>query len=219
MTQLDPDADAVDAARSLLGWTIACRGTAAVITEVEAYHEGEAASHSFGGLPTSRTAPMFGPAGSAYVYLSYGVHRCVNVVVGPAGRGDAVLLRAAMVVHGEQLVRARRAASRGVEPGSLPARDLLAGPGRLGEGLDVRLSDSGLVLVRPDATDLQQGLDASVDGPCVWYDVGLAASAGIGLPLGRRDLLVGPRVGITKATELAWRFGIRGTIVSRGFPG
>jgi DNA-3-methyladenine glycosylase len=127
------------------------------LTEVEAYSgEGlDPASHAHRG-PTPRAEIMFGPPGRLYVYFSYGVHWCANVVVGPPGRGSAVLLRAGEVVVGERLASARRPAAR------VP-RDLARGPARLTQALAI--------------------------GP----DYKGAESAG-------------PRVGISLATDLPWRF-------------
>ena len=216
---LDPHRHPELVAPDLLGWTIACRGSAAVITETEAYHQDEPASHSFGGRPTSRTRGLFGPPGTAYVYVSYGMHLCANLVTGPDGSGEAVLLRAAMVVVGEDLVRERRAAPRGVDPASIRERELLAGPGRLAQGLDIRLTDTGRQLLDPTLDSAEAAFAAADDGPVVVRDEDLASQAGIQLPLSTADVLVGPRIGITKAVDLPWRFGVRGAIVSRPFRG
>jgi DNA-3-methyladenine glycosylase len=199
----------VDVAPDLLGMTIACRGVHAVITEIEAYHQDEPAAHSFGGRPTPRTQGLFGPPGSAYVYVSYGIHLCANLVTGEEGRGEALLLRAAMPVAGGDLVRARRVAKRGVDPSRLRAKELLTGPGRLAQGLDIRLDDTGIDMLRDDVS--------GDDGPVIVRDVDAAASIGITLPVPRGDVLVGPRIGVTKAVDLPWRFGIRGAHVSRPF--
>ena len=208
----------VDVAPDLLGWTIACRGSAAVVTEVEAYHQEEPAAHSYGGRPTARTSGLFGPPGTAYVYVSYGIHLCANLVTGPVGSGEAVLLRAAVPVHGERDVRIRRALGRGVPPAQIPARELLTGPGRLAQGLDIRLDDTGIDLLRIPGESLDAALESSADGPVLVRDVAAARAAGIQLPLPAGGLLVGPRIGITKAIDLPWRFGVRGAAVSRPFP-
>lgn len=205
-------------APDLLGWTIACRGTAALITEVEAYHQDEPAAHSYGGRPTPRTKALFGPPGTAYVYISYGMHRCANVVTGPEGSGEAVLLRAAVPVAGEALVRGRRAMQRGIDPAALRERDLLTGPGRLAQGLDIRLDDTGRPLLEQDPSTLEQALAASTSGPIVYRDVVVAAANSIDLPLAPERLLVGPRIGISKAVDLPWRFGVAGLAVSKPFP-
>ncbi|MCW2923142.1 MAG: DNA-3-methyladenine glycosylase [Thermoleophilia bacterium] len=207
-----------EVAPDLLGWTIACRGTAAVLTEVEAYHQDEPAAHSFGGRPTPRTAGLFGPPGTAYVYFTYGMHWCANVVTGPEGSGEAVLLRAGVPVFGEELIRVRRTAARGTDPASLKPRDVLGGPGRLAQGLDIRGDDTGRAMVRLDLTTLDEALHASEDGPVLVRDVAAARSVGIAVPLAADDVLVGPRIGISKAVELPWRFGVRGAFVSKPFP-
>ncbi len=156
-------------------------GTVAVrLTEVEAYSgEGtDPAAHSHRG-PTPRAAIMFGPPGRLYVYFSYGVHWCANVVVGPEGVGSAVLLRAGEVVVGEELARTRR-------PSARVARDLARGPARLTAALGIG----------PDDRDADL-LDAASP---VRLHAGEPPSA----------VSAGPRVGISVATELPWRFSETG---------
>ena len=171
----------VDAvAPALLGcWVVTDRpeGSVAVrLTEVEAYSgEGEdPASHAHRG-PTPRAAIMFGPPGRLYVYFSYGVHWCANVVVGPAGRGSAVLLRAGEVVVGEEVAAARR-------PSAKVARDLARGPARLTAALGIGPGDGGADVLDPASS--------------VRLHAGEPPSA----------VSAGPRVGISRATELPWRF-------------
>ncbi|MGY1917264.1 DNA-3-methyladenine glycosylase [Blastococcus sp. SYSU DS0973] len=167
-------------APALLGfWVVTDRpeGRVAIrLTEVEAYSgQGEdPASHAHGG-PTPRAEIMFGPPGRLYVYFSYGVHWCANVVVGPEGRGSAVLMRAGEVVVGEELARQRRPAARA-------GRDLARGPARLTQALAIGPGDRG--------SDL------------------LDAASPVRLHRGRPPVAIsaGPRVGISKATELPWRF-------------
>ncbi|QNE14198.1 DNA-3-methyladenine glycosylase [Pseudarthrobacter sp. NBSH8] len=117
-------------------------GTVAVrITEVEAYmgpgdsSHPDPGSHTFRG-PTARNAPMFGPVGHLYVYFTYGMHYCANIVCGPAGAASAVLLRAGEVVEGQHLALVRR-------PTSKSALDLASGPARLATTLALTTADSG----------------------------------------------------------------------------
>ncbi len=132
------------------------------------------AAHSHRG-PTPRAAIMFGPPGRLYVYFSYGVHWCANVVVGPEGVGSAVLLRAGEVVVGEPLAEARR-------PSAKVARDLARGPARLTQALAIGPDDGGADVLDPSSpVRLHAGEPPT----------GVSA---------------GPRVGITKAAELPWRF-------------
>jgi DNA-3-methyladenine glycosylase len=108
------------------------------LTEVEAYAgEQDPGSHAYRG-PTRRNQVMFGPAGRLYVYFTYGMHHCCNVVVGETGHASAVLLRAGEVVEGVELARARRRSG--------PDRDLARGPARLCQALDIDLDDNGVNL-------------------------------------------------------------------------
>ena len=115
-----------DAAPGLIGWTLLLDGVGGRIVEVEAYAADDPASHSYRGR-TPRTEVMFGPPGRLYVYRSYGLHWCANVVCEEDGRGAAVLLRALEPTHGIDLIRARR--------GLDDPRLLCAGPGRLTQAL------------------------------------------------------------------------------------
>jgi DNA-3-methyladenine glycosylase len=125
---------AVEAAPALVGWTLLLDGIGGVIVETEAYTEGDPASHSFGGR-TPRNAVMFGPPGRLYVYRSYGLHWCANVVCDVEGTGAAVLLRALEPTHGLDAMRARR----GVDDPHL----LCAGPGRLTQALGITGAHDG----------------------------------------------------------------------------
>jgi DNA-3-methyladenine glycosylase len=118
----------VEAARALVGCTIAHAGCSGVIVETEAYHEREPACHAFVGL-TARTRPLFGVPGVAYVYRSYGLHALLNVVVEPAGVGAAVLIRALEPLAGLEAMRVRRGRRR--------ETDLCSGPGKLTQALGV----------------------------------------------------------------------------------
>jgi len=184
----DPDLAAffarhpVTVARDLIGWTLTVDGVGGRVVETEAYHHEDPASHAFRG-PTPRNGAMFGPVGRAYVYRSYGVHWCLNLVCGESP-GSAVLLRALEPTQGLALMQARRGLS---EP-----RSLCSGPGKLCEALAVTRAHDGLALDRPPFA-LVAGSAAAI--------------------------AVGPRIGITKAAELPWRFGEAGSrFVSRPFP-
>ncbi|MFF0817595.1 DNA-3-methyladenine glycosylase [Rhodococcus sp. NPDC003318] len=134
-------ADPLGAAHLVLGSMLSVGPVRLRIVEVEAYGGDESgpwpdrAAHSFPG-PTARNAVMFGPAGRLYVYLSHGLHFCLNVSCAPQGTAAAVLLRAGEVLDGEVLVRTRRSPGRG-------ARELARGPGNLGQALGISLSDNG----------------------------------------------------------------------------
>lgn len=132
--------DVHEVARDLIGAALLIDGVGGTIVEVEAYDQDDPASHGFGGR-TSRNASMFGPGGHAYVYRSYGVHWCLNLVTGGDGRASAVLLRALEPTHGVEAMRSRR----GLED----VRLLCAGPGRLCQSLGVTREHDGLRLDRP----------------------------------------------------------------------
>lgn len=124
---------AEEVAPLLLGAVIRDEHVAIRIVEVEAYSgDVDPASHAFRG-PGARNAAMFGPPGHAYVYLSYGVHWCLNVVCHPQGVGGGILLRAGEVLAGADVARERRGG----------AADLARGPGRLGQALGVTAADNG----------------------------------------------------------------------------
>jgi len=127
-----------EVAPDLLGCTLLHDGVGGVVVEVERYQEDDPASHSFGG-PRPRAAVMFGPPGRAYVYRSYGVHWCLNVVCEGVGRGAAVLLRALRPTEGLEVMRARR--------GPVPDRLLCAGPGRLTQALGITGAENGASLL------------------------------------------------------------------------
>jgi DNA-3-methyladenine glycosylase len=161
---------------------------AVVLTEVEAYAgQADPASHAYHGL-TRRNAVMFGEPGHAYVYFTYGMHFCVNLVCLPEGTASAVLLRAGSVVTGEDLARRRRAATRSARP-RLPARDLARGPARLCQALGIDRTLDGadacaprsVLRIRPDSRATRPGM-----------------------------IRHGPRVGVSQAADEPWRFWVAG---------
>jgi DNA-3-methyladenine glycosylase len=140
------------------------------IVECEAYQEDDPASHSYRGL-RPHTAVMFGPPGHLYVYRSYGVHWCMNVVTGEEGEGSAVLLRAAEPLEGiERMQRARR---------TQDPRLLCAGPGRLTQALAVTNAHNGADLVR--------GPELIVAGRKAISDDAVRVATRIGLTVAREE--------------------------------
>jgi DNA-3-methyladenine glycosylase len=138
---------------------------------------------------TARTSTLFGPPGRAYVYRSYGIHALLNAVCEPQGVGAAVLIRALEPLDGIELMRARR--------GAVPDAELCNGPGKLTQALAIELDRNGSSLTGGGPVTI-------APGPGPWRGV---------------ELVAGPRIGITKAVELPWRFCVAGsTHVSRPRP-
>ena len=203
---------AVEVAPNLLGCVLeheTAAGLVAVeLTEVEAYAgQADPASHAYRGK-TRRNAVMFGPPGHAYVYFTYGMHFCVNLVCLGQDSASAVLLRAGAVIEGKDLARARRTGpKRGGDPGAsnhlkaprgpvatdggrLAYRDLARGPARLCQALDI---------------------DRSLDGADVCAaDSPLRVRAGASTPARSGKIATGPRVGVSSAAEFPWRFWFEG---------
>lgn len=174
------DRPVIDVAPELLGAIVVHGGVAVRLSEVEAYDgANDPASHAFRG-PTARNAVMFGPPGHAYVYFTYGMHFCVNLVCGEAGRASAVLLRAGEVVAGADLARVRRPTG--------PDRDLARGPARLTKALDV---------------------DRALDGADV-CDPRSPLRVLTGDPVPADRVRSGPRIGISAAADRPWRWWIDG---------
>jgi DNA-3-methyladenine glycosylase len=184
-------------ARDLIGCRLVVDGgdsdeVVATLVEVEAYLGlADPASHAYRG-PTPRAAIMFGPAAHLYVYLSYGVHHCANLVTESHGVAGAVLLRSAAVESGEEAVRrrrgaypARRALMAAGTARVIPHRELLRGPGNLCRGLGIDLTDNGLDVV--SATSRVEVFAAQHRVPVVR----------------------GPRVGISSAVDQPLRFAWR----------
>ena len=158
-------------APELIGATLLVDGVGGRIVEVEAYDREDPASHAYRGR-TQRNASMFGPPGHAYVYRSYGVHWCLNLVCEGVEVPSAVLVRALEPTHGLDQMRRRR--------GFDDPRVLASGPGRLCQALGITLEHDGLPLDR-SPFELRERA-----GPVQVHS--------------------GARVGITRATELPWRY-------------
>jgi DNA-3-methyladenine glycosylase len=137
---------------------------------------------------------MFGPPGHAYVYFTYGMHYCVNLVCLPEGTASAVLLRAGRIVAGEEAARARRG-----RPGPrAPARDLARGPARLCQALGIARALDGADVCDPASPLRIRPGRALADAP----DGGGAPAAGA--------IRSGPRIGVSRAAEVEWRFWLDG---------
>jgi DNA-3-methyladenine glycosylase len=170
----------------LLGWRLQTHSADGVVcvelTELEAYDgPGDPASHAFRG-ETARNRVMFGPPGHLYVYFSYGMHWCANIVCGPDGTASAVLLRSGRVVDGVELARARRG-------GRVADRSLARGPATMTQALGIGRADLGADILRGGSRiELLPPEGASI----------------------AREVSSGPRVGVSAAADRPWRFWLSG---------
>ena len=186
MSMLEPDyrwleGDVLQIALRILGWELESQAggatTAGRIVEVEAYHgTNDPASHAYAGR-TPRTMPMFDIGGTVYVYLSYGIHACMNIVTGPAGEASALLIRALEPTQGINVMTQRRHTT------ALPK--LTTGPGNLSQALGITVALSGTRL----------GTVLSLRPPTT--------------PTPSLSIAIGPRIGISRATDYPWRFSLK----------
>jgi DNA-3-methyladenine glycosylase len=173
------------AAPLLLGWILVretSQGKVKLkIVETEAYHQDDPASHSFRGL-TKRTAPMFEAGGLIYVYFTYGAHYCINIVTGPKGTGEAILLRAAEPLEGVEIMQQNR--------GSLDIYNLASGPGKLTQALGVKSTEWSGKLLDKDTVYLEPPSKK----------------------ISPKNIVTSPRIGISQAKDVPWRFCIKDSL-------
>lgn len=180
LRESSPDA----AARALLGGILSHGAVSVRIMEVEAYggppesRYPDAAAHTWPG-PTPRNEVMFGDAGHLYVYLSHGIHQCVNITCRPAGEGGGVLLRAARIAGGHEVVDSRRL--------GISAERAARGPGNLGRALGIDLT--------------MRGIDVLDSSSSVHFRP---------VPVLGHHIRSGPRVGVAREADRAWRFWVAG---------
>jgi DNA-3-methyladenine glycosylase len=187
----------LEVARDLIGCVVEHAGMSGLIVETEAYHESEPACHAFVGV-TPRTRTLYEEPGTAYVYRSYGIHSLLNAVCEPPGVAAAVLIRALEPLDGVEEMRARRARAR--------EHELCSGPGKLTQALGVELAVNGTSLVSgPVTIHAGNQLDASLRPDAAGYVSTRGGS------VGSSAILTGPRIGITKAVDLPWRFCLAGS--------
>jgi len=169
--------DVHELAPELIGAQLLVDGVGGTIVELEAYDHEDPAAHGYGNRRTARNASMFLPGGHAYVYRSYGIHWCLNLVCGEEGEANAVLIRALEPLRGLDTMRERRGLDN--------LRLLCAGPGRLCQALGVTREHDGLPLDRPPFELIPRAQPVEV--------------------------VRGPRIGITKAVDQPWRYGLAGS--------
>jgi DNA-3-methyladenine glycosylase len=187
--------DTLTLARLLLGCELVHDSpegrTAGLIVETEAYLWGDPACHAYR-KKTARNAAMFGPPGTLYVYLIYGMYHCVNIVSGPEGIGEAVLIRALQPTQGLDLMRDRRQrqpraalSSRGSSR-VLSDKDLCSGPGKLVQAMGITLSE--------------HNCSSLLTGPIIITPGKVPAM----------EVVVTTRIGITQGASLPYRFYVKG---------
>jgi DNA-3-methyladenine glycosylase len=178
----------VEAAPLLLGCILSRQTPEGIlsvkIVETEAYHQDDPASHSYGGL-TKRTAPMFKESGHIYVYFTYGMHYCVNIVVGQKGTGEAVLLRAGEPIDGIEIMKNHRFGSN--VKGRTSHMNLANGPAKLTQALGIISTELSGKKLGPNTLQLSPPEDV------VEAD----------------QIIISPRIGIKKAVDNPWRFFIK----------
>ena len=174
---------AVEVAPLLLGWILVRQTPAGVvklrIVETEAYHQNDSASHSFAGM-TKRTAPMFEAGGRLYVYFTYGMHHCLNLVVGAKGAGEAVLLRAAEPLEGVEIMQNNRGRIKDIH-------NLANGPGKLTQALGIKDTSLSGKLLNKSSIYLEPPVKL----------------------VKAKDIIASPRIGIREAADMPWRFYLK----------
>lgn len=172
----------LEAAPLLLGCTLSRQTPEGLISlkivETEAYHQDDPASHSYRGL-TARTAPMFEAGGHIYVYFTYGMHYALNIVTGPKGVGEGVLVRAGKPLEGVEIMQRNR--------GTENIYNLANGPGKLAQALGIVSAELSGERLGPETLQLLPPKEA-VDS---------------------RNIIVSPRIGIKKAVDNPWRFYLK----------
>jgi DNA-3-methyladenine glycosylase len=179
----------VEAAPLLLGCVLSRRtpeGLLSVkIVETEAYHQDDPASHTYRGQ-TVRTAPMFNQGGHIYVYFTYGMHYCLNVVVGQKGVGEAVLLRAGEPISGIEVMKKHR--------GITNISNITNGPAKLCQSLGIISTELSGKKLGPKTLELKLGAEE----------------------VSEKEIMAAPRIGIQKAKDKKWRFYLKNnTFVSK----
>jgi len=174
-----------EVAPDLIGVTLLVDGVGGRIVEVEAYDQQDPASHGYRGRTERNAAMIFGPPGHAYVYRSYGIHWCLNLVCREEGVAEAALIRALEPTAGLDLQRGRRLTEE--------VRALCSGPGKLCQALAITREHDGLALDVPPFQLVERDK----------------------VP----EIVTGPRIGLTRATELNWRYMSAGSpYLSRAAP-